>query len=99
VGIEWDEAKRKSTLQKRGIDFASVADADWDEALTVEDSRTDYGEARFVSLVPIHGRLCAIAGLTWAWCMRAENLRVISLRKANARERKRHEEAARLHKE
>ena len=28
-----------------------------------------------------------------------KNLRVISLRKANARERKRHEEAARLHKE
>lgn len=92
--MEWDEAKRRSTLQKRGLDFASVADADWNEALTVEDSRTDYGEARFVSLVPIHGRLCVVA-----WCMRAENLRVISLRKANARERKRYEEAARLHKE
>jgi uncharacterized DUF497 family protein len=94
VGIEWDEAKRKSTLHKRGLDFASVDDADWDEALTVEDSRSDYGEERFVSLVPIHGRLCVVA-----WCVRAESLRVISLRKANAREKKRHEEAARLHKE
>lgn len=93
VGIEWDEAKRKSTLQKRGLDFASVADADWDEALTVEDSRTDYREVRFVSLLPIHGRLCVLA-----WCMRDRNLRVISLRKANARESRRHEEATRLHK-
>jgi len=93
VGIEWDEAKRKSTLQKRGLDFASVADAEWDEALTVEDSRTDYRETRFVSLVPIHGRLCVVA-----WCMRGRNMRVISLRKANARERNRHEEAAQIHK-
>jgi uncharacterized DUF497 family protein len=72
VGIEWDEAKRRSTLQKRGLDFASVVDADWDKALTVEDSRTDYGEARFVSLVPIRGRLCVVA-----WCTRDRNLRVI----------------------
>jgi len=93
VGIEWDEAKRKATLNKRGLDFASVADADWDEALTVEDSRTDYGETRFVSLIPIHNRLCVVA-----WCMRGKNLRIISLRKASAKERKRHEEAARLHK-
>jgi uncharacterized protein len=93
VGIEWDEAKRKSTLQKRGLDFASVADADWDEAMTAEDSRTDYGEARFVSLVPIRGRLCVLA-----WCMRDKNLRIISLRKANAREKKRYEEATQIHK-
>jgi uncharacterized DUF497 family protein len=93
VGIEWDEAKRKSTLQQRGLDFASVADAAWDEAMTVEDARSDYRESRFVSLVPIHGRLCVVA-----WCMRDRNLRVISLRKANARERKRHEEATQIHK-
>jgi uncharacterized DUF497 family protein len=92
--IEWDEAKRKTTLSKRGLDFASVADADWDQALTVEDSRTDYGETRFVSLVPIRDRLCVVA-----WSMRGKNLRVISLRKANARERKRHEETAQLHKD
>lgn len=86
--LDWDERKRTRTLQERGMDFASVAEADWDEALTVEDSRTDYGEARFVSLVPIHGRLCVVA-----WCMRGDTLRVISLRKANSRERKLHGES------
>lgn len=85
--LDWDEQKRTLTLQERGMDFASVAEADWDDALTVEDSRTDYGETRFVSLVPIHGRLCVVA-----WCMRGDKLRVISLRKANSRERKLHGE-------
>ncbi len=86
--LDWDEPKRISTLQERGLDFASVAEADWDNALTVEDSRSDYGETRFVSLVSIHERLCVIA-----WCMRGNKLRVISLRKANAKERKIHGES------
>ena len=84
--LEWDEAKRKATFLERGLDFASVAYADWDEALTVEDQREEYGESRFVSLVPILGRLCVVA-----WCRRGDALRVISLRKANGRERKRYD--------
>lgn len=86
--LDWDEPKRNWTLQERGLDFASVADADWEETLTVEDSRSDYGETRYVSLVLIHNRLCVVA-----WCMRGEKLRVISLRKANAKERKIHGES------
>jgi uncharacterized DUF497 family protein len=85
---EWDQAKRDWTLNERGLDFASVASADWDAALTERDRRVAYGEDRFVSLVPIHGRLCVVA-----WCWRGDALRVISLRKANPRERKRYEEA------
>lgn len=81
--LDWDENKRNWTLQERGMDFASVADADWDNALTAEDSRSEYGEVRFVSLVSINNRLCVVA-----WCERGEKLRVISLRKANGRERK-----------
>ncbi|WP_155041688.1 BrnT family toxin [Paracoccus litorisediminis] len=85
--LEWDETKRSNTLQERGLDFASVADAEWDAALTVEDDRADYGEARFISLVPIQDRLCVVA-----WCVRSDTLRVISLRKANDRERRRYEQ-------
>lgn len=88
MDLDWDAKKRDDTLKERGLDFAIVAEADWDDALTVEDSRTDYGEARFVSLVPIHERLYVVA-----WCMRGDKLRVISLRKANARERKIHGES------
>ncbi len=85
--IEWDPAKRDRTLQERGLDFASVSEAEWDEALTAEDTREDYAERRFVSIVPIDGRLCVVA-----WCVRGDALRVISLRKANERERKRYEQ-------
>lgn len=73
---------------RAGLDFASVAKADWGNALTAEDPRNDAGETRYVSLVPIHDRLCVVA-----WCLRDEKLRVISLRKANARERKIHDES------
>ncbi|OWJ77998.1 BrnT family toxin [Haematobacter missouriensis] len=85
--LDWDEDKRQRTLRERGLDFAEVASAEWDDALTAEDTREDYGERRFVSLVPIRDRLCVVA-----WCIRGATLRVISLRKANARERKRYEQ-------
>ncbi|WP_375176055.1 BrnT family toxin [Pseudooceanicola sp.] len=69
------------TLSERGLDFADLQYADWTEALTVEDSRDQYGEIRYVSLVPLDARLCVVA-----WCWRGGNMRIISLRKANARE-------------
>jgi len=40
----WDENKRKSTLKSRGLDFADMTAFDWDTALTLEDTRIDYGE-------------------------------------------------------
>ncbi|AGT11581.1 BrnT family toxin [Paracoccus aminophilus] len=87
MDLDWDEDKRARTLQERGLDFADVAAARWDDALTAEDLREGYGERRLVSLVPIHDRLCVVA-----WCVRGKALRVISLRKANTRERKRYEQ-------
>lgn len=77
--LEWDEAKRQATLHARAIDFADVAHLDWDSALTRADNRQ--AEPRFVTLGAINGRLHVLA-----WCWRGQNLRVISLRKANARE-------------
>lgn len=79
--LEWDEQKRAATLEDRGLDFADVALIDWDAALTLEDTRQPYPETRFITIAPIRGRLCVVA-----WCYRNDALRVISLRKANARE-------------
>ncbi len=86
--IEWDNDKRDWTLRERGLDFADVASIDWETALTVEDVRGDYRETRYVTMAPIHGRLCVVA-----WCYRGDALRVISLRKANKRERRIYDEA------
>lgn len=83
--IEWDNAKRQQTLEERGLDFADVALIDWDQAITLEDSRQNYPEQRFITFAAIKERMCVVA-----WCYRNTALRVISMRKANARERKRY---------
>ncbi len=47
---EWDEDKRAANIEKHGVDFAAVLEFEWDAALTAEDGRQDYGEARSVSI-------------------------------------------------
>ena len=86
--LEWDDAKRNATLIQRGLDFAEITTADWAFALTDEDTRVIYAEQRFVTTAPINQRLCV-----FAWCWRGEAMRIISLRKANERERKRYAKA------
>lgn len=85
---DWDNAKRKQTLDERGLDFADVQFLDWDTALTARDDRFDYGEDRFVTIGYMGERLCVVV-----WTFRADTLWVISLRKANKREINRYEKA------
>lgn len=80
----WDEAKRLSTLQTRGIDFADAERLDFATALIRPDIRHDYGEPRFRALAMLDGRLHAVV-----FTPRDGVLRLISLRYANARERRR----------
>ncbi len=88
INYEWDEAKRQDTLTTRGVDFAAMARFDWTTALVLEDTRADYGEPRFRALGLIDDRLFAVVVTP-----RGDALRVISLRKANARERRRWQNA------
>ena len=85
--LTWDDAKRETTLRKRGIDFADMAVFDWDSALTVQDDRRGYPETRYVSIGCMNN-----AVVVCVWCYRKETTRIISLRKANSRERKRYEQ-------
>lgn len=78
---QWDEAKRASNLRKHQVDFALIEQFDWDNALTREDTRLDYHEARYVSIGPIDARLYVAV-----WTARGNACRLISLRKANDRE-------------
>jgi uncharacterized DUF497 family protein len=86
--FEWDEVKRRTNLDKHGADFRWAEDFDWDRALTRQDVRKNYGEERFVSIGPIHGRLFVAV-----WNRRGGRCRLISLRKANAREERHFEQA------
>jgi uncharacterized DUF497 family protein len=80
---EWDSGKAAANLAKHGVDFAAVAGFDWTTALVIEDDRMDYGEARYIAVGFIGTRLYVLC-----FTYRGQKIRVISLRKANARERK-----------
>jgi len=77
----WGEAKRASNLKKHGIDFAIVEHFDLDGAVVFRDDRREYGEERFAGFGLIEGRLHVLV-----FTKRQGLYRVISLRKANARE-------------
>lgn len=83
MNVEWDEAKRLATLRERGLDFADIAGINWSTAITRRDTRNDYGEDRYVTTGHLDERLCVIV-----WCDRGGAMRVISLSKANAREKR-----------
>jgi uncharacterized protein len=81
--LTWDEAKRRSTLAERGLDFALATDVFNFNEYTIEDRRFNYGEDRFVSLGYIRLRLCVVV-----WTPRGDGRHIISMRKANDREQK-----------
>ncbi len=79
--IEFDPAKSASNASERGLPFELTAELDWSGASVRPDERRDYGEGRFVALVPMSGRLYVVC-----YCIRGDARRIISFRKANKRE-------------
>ena len=82
---EWDDDKQENTLRIRGLDFMIVQQADWQIAIHRRSDRD--GELRYSSFVPIGERLYNVV-----WTPRGTHTRIISLRKANAREIARYEQ-------
>ena len=80
--LEFDGAKRDKTLAERGLDFARAAEVFADIHLTAPDSRQDYTEDRFITLGHLDARLVVLV-----WTPRDEVRRIISMRKANDREK------------
>ena len=83
--LSWDEAKRQTTLAERGIDFAFANEMFGVNEYIIEDLRNDYGEKRYVSLGFINKRLCVVV-----WTPRGDRRHIISMRKANDREKERY---------
>ncbi|WP_298014577.1 BrnT family toxin [uncultured Castellaniella sp.] len=79
--IEYDPIKNDRNVIDRGLSFELARHLEWNETLVVADVRRDYAEPRFQALGPIQGRLYVLI-----FTIRGAALRVISLRKANARE-------------
>ena len=86
--FEWNETKRESNIVKHGIDFADAPRLFSAPMRTVLDTRQDYGEDRFIGLGLLDNHVVAVA-----FTEPEENtIRVISLRRALAHEKKQYEQ-------
>ena len=86
--IEWDERKNKSNLRKHGFDLADAVPMFDGPMLALPDDREEYEENRWVGIGVTHGRIAVVV-----FAERDETcLRIMSLRKANQRERRLFEE-------
>ena len=84
MDIQFDEDKRRRTLDQRGLDFVDSARIFEGVSLTLPDDRADYGEARFFTVGFLDERMILVV-----WTPRGESRRIISMRKCNAREQNR----------
>ena len=80
--IEFDPAKDSANTAKHGVSLGLASQLEWGSALVWTDGRKGYGEARQSALGLIGERLYFVAFVD-----RADVRRVISLRKANNREK------------
>ena len=81
--VEFDEAKRAATLKARGLDLARAAKVFDGTTLTTQDDRRDYGEDRYITIGFLDGAMVVLV-----WTPRGTAYRIISMRKANERERR-----------
>lgn len=84
--ITYDARKRDWNLEHRGLDFEDSLIVFAGTTLTIHDDRLDYGETRYQTMGLLNGRLVMIV-----WTPRGEARHVMSMRKANERERKRYD--------
>jgi len=85
MAITFDPAKRNATLAGRGLDFADAAGVLDGAVWEFIDDRTDYGEVRVTTVGFLRERMVVIV-----WTSRGEDRHVISMRKANGKERRRY---------
>lgn len=82
--ISFDPVKRAWTLAERGLDFADAGKVFAGRVFEFEDDRFVYPERRYSTIGMLEERMVVIL-----WVDAEDGRRVISMRKANARERKR----------
>jgi uncharacterized DUF497 family protein len=80
---EWDETKRRTNIEKHGIDFLDAIEAFTDPQGYVYRSRREPKEARLVAVGLVKGTLAAVI-----FTERGERVRIISARAARRSERR-----------
>lgn len=92
--IDFDPAKNAKNIQERGLDFDLARQFDFCTAWVAQDTRRDYPERRFQALGYLGQRLHMLV-----FTPTPHGIRVISLRRANAREVQRYEQHTRPNNE
>jgi uncharacterized DUF497 family protein len=89
VNIEFDPQKSERNVRERGLSFDRARDFEFETAVFLIDDRKEYSEVRTRAFGMLDGRLHALV-----FVETRSGIRVISLRKANAREIRRYEQEA-----
>ncbi len=84
--IEFDPVKSQRNFEQHGFHLSHCSLIDWDLLWAIPDTRKSYGEMRWIAYAPIGKRVFSLV-----FTVRSGSFRVISLRKANAREIQRYE--------
>jgi uncharacterized DUF497 family protein len=85
MAITYDPAKREWTLQERSLDFEDAANVFAGRIIERTDDRYDYGEIRVVTIGFLRDRMVVVV-----WTLRGAHRHIISMRKANEREKARY---------
>ncbi len=85
--FEWDKNKNETNIERHEIDFRDAHLIFEHPMLIRTDTRKDYGEKRLVGLGLLFGVEIVIV-----FTKRGDNIRVISIRRANKNERKVYQE-------
>ena len=85
--MTYDAAKNVKNIRIRGLSFELASEFHPEDAVITRDERHHYGEDRYVAFWILNDRLHVLCFTLRA----AEEMRVISLLKANAREIKAYE--------
>lgn len=75
--------ERTESRKKHGLSFEDAENVFAGPCVTFVDNRFDYEETRLITLGTLEGRIVVIVHT-----LRGKNTRIISMRKANAREQK-----------
>ena len=84
--FEWDERKRRSNLEKHGLDFFDVSEV-FEAPHVVVPSAYEGEEERFLAIGIFAGRFVTVVYTT-----RSEAIRIISFRRARHEERQKYQE-------
>lgn len=97
IRFEWDEAKAESNLRKHRVSFETATRVFADPFAVVEQDRIEGGEHRWQTLGIVEGYLLLLVAHTVRDDIDGtEVIRIISARRAEAKERKRYEQNSSL---